>query len=907
MKQDDLKAELASWKQARRNYPGWLVLPSTNRMRLVHDTEQSLHIGGLGHALVWDKFADWPAEQRLDAWDQLNWRMERGLLPLPPHWVEKIEVVLAEVVPFAELIEGGPQFPTGDAARFKERTELRGSWVSLAIGVLRHHREFRHAAQFRLWHDRLAHLDADWDEIHHQRAYQQALWHLTFLDDASALVTAEGWQAERGSDPYWLARKAGILAELGREDEAERLTRECRKRLQGVDTGSTPFFATSRESAVLAALQFSLWGDDETRRKHNERQRVLSGIDGWDYWTELSALARPDHDYREWRERKEEEPKSFFSGYPLWRPAAPVQCFRLSEELGEPPTIRNGGGIRIHPLANALRDGFGDLAWASEDLAGTCFMRLRYDDLWEKQLDGVHAARIPDGLLADMLTGCENGWRQVDGASSHAEAGRVIHLLAGLLRCIRWRLDDAQRIDWFRRLLSLGSKEFLRADRFAAGSLKEVVEDLAKDIGDSQVMGVVGDALAFPLPSEVGFDEVFWPDPMPNYLPKNPPGYLPEDAEQRVWSLIALAPADRAALGRLAYLAQAGLLPEKAAQKLAAKVWAGDELPDLAPLRPPIFLALPEPLPGQAVRALADHYLNTAPTPFRTGLNTFTYRADDWFREVHHVSRPYRRHNQRFVSWTPADAETLLGHTETWWQSEGKELLATRGNDPFGHQIRGRMYWLRFALARAIIPSLAAGSAVAKQRLPALVEDIVATGYSMFTVLPLLLRFQIGDAGSVSDQMVRALRNPDADVAVDAMWGVIHWVEFTEDLGLPAIPHRLIEQLLIFLAARADAKAAPEAVGTIEAILDHDPSLLSPRGRELLVLALDALQIRAAYPETWHQRDGAGYANAVSLRRKAVLLASAADKAGIQDEAVAYWLDVGRTDPLSVVRQALKD
>lgn len=72
-------------------------------------------------------------------------------------------------------------------------------------------------------------------------------------------------------------------------------------------------------------------------------------------------------------------------------------------------------------------------------------------------------------------------------------------------------------------------------------------------------------------------------------------------------------------------------------------------------------------------------------------------------------------------------------------------------------------------------------------------------------------------------------------------------------------------------------------------------------------MALNALQARANYPETWHQRDGQRYANAVQLPENAVLLASAAHKAGISThEAVQYWLEVGRTEPLPIVRHAIK-
>ena len=136
---------------------------------------------------------------------------------------------------------------------------------------------------------------------------------------------------------------------------------------------------------------------------------------------------------------------------------------------------------------------------------------------------------------------------------------------------------------------------------------------------------------------------------------------------------------------------------------------------------------------------------------------------------------------------------------------------------------------------------------------------------------------------------------------------MVLWYEFKMEAKLAAPPHRLMEEMLIFLAARAEGESATEIVGTIEAVLDHSPGDLSKRARERLDLALDALQMRTRYPDTWHQRDGQRFRNVVKLRRNAVLLASAIHKAGISDsESVRYWLDIGRTDPLSEVRRGLK-
>lgn len=289
-------------------------------------------------------------------------------------------------------------------------------------------------------------------------------------------------------------------------------------------------------------------------------------------------------------------------------------------------------------------------------------------------------------------------------------------------------------------------------------------------------------------------------------------------------------------------------------------------------------------------------------TPSRKG-------TPDWFHILTMVSKPYRRPaNSRFVSWSIADAEALLSYTESWWLSEGREALGNKRYPGAVTTVRNRLYWVKRSLARAIAPNLAPASAVGKVRLPQLLDQIAECGYPVLSVRPLLLRFKVGDVESMANQLIDGLRSRDKDTVTDALWGVVHWYEFKKDAKLQTIPHRLVEQLLIFLAARADGNNATKVVATIEAILDHDDQAsLTTRAKELLALALDGLQGRSTYPETWHQRDGLRYAHTVDLRKNAVLLASAVHKAEICDtESVQYWLEQGLTDPLPIVRQALK-
>lgn len=906
MIKDDPKAELTKWQNERRNYPGWLVAPSINRDRLSRAIALGLHIGSLAHGLFWDKLADWSPEDRLVAWAELNWRMERSLLPLPPEAIGVIENVLGEIAPFPGLAAEAPFFTT-TAKTFANRTDLRWAWSSLAIGILRHHREFRNAEQFDAWRARLSPLDVDWDEIHHQRAYQQALWHMTFLADDKALETLEAWQANRGTDPYWQARKAGLLAELGRMDEAGRLWDECLRRLQGPRGGDAPFFASTRESAVLSVA----WMRETTYREDQNLRgkiRALSVHDGWQYWSELSELSKPDLDYREQCEQSRGNGEVPNSSNFIWKPKAAVQCFRLSEELGEPLAALHDGMRYVSPISQALKDALDDLGRADETLAATLLMRLRDEDFWAKRFSPAQIARFPDTLMADLQQACDNAWRQIDSTGAQGNIQHPASLLWGALRLLRRRLPPQIIETTFIRLLKLGDMPAIQANRFVSRGLKEVIEEFAEAITGSQVLAVLPNILRFPLANEVGVDHMFWPESILGRYPSDGHKREPLEPNPRIDELVRQAPEDREALWRLSYLHECGLLPEAASRELAPRLWGeGDTLPDVSPYSLSILLGAPSPAPGQAERALADHFLTTPPPTLRAPGGGVSFGRSDWFREVTHVSRPYRtRQRERYVRWTASEATTLFRHTENWWASEGKELVQKYRDRSLDSGPRNLMYWVTRSLARAITPNLSPGSEIGKQRLPLLLTEIEDSGFPTLSALPMLMRFKVATQASVSERLIAGLRSADRTTVSDALWGIIHWCEFQEEAKLPAVPHRLVEQLLIYLAARADGQNAANTVGTLEAILAHNPTIFSNRAKELLGLALDALQGRAAYPDDWYQRDGMRHVNTADLRQNAVLLAAAAHKAGISnDESIEYWLEVGHSDPLTTVREAL--
>lgn len=893
---------LRIWTENRRSYPGWLVLPEENRQEL----ESQLRHHSLADSLLWGAESNWAIDKQLNAWFELNWQLERLLLPLQPEWATRISAVLSKTAPFPQLNTAN-QFFAADAASFVERADLREPWRDLALALLRHYREFRQQAQFDVWCARLNPLKVDEVEVEHQLSHQTALWHVTFRNDEAALQALDNWCVERSGDPFWQARKAALLAELGRSEDALECWRRTLLALQSQRTQEQPFYACSREAWIQAVLQQAAHVVVELDRDAiSERLRALTSVDGTAPWREVHNLSVPNREYREKQAEMEANPQTIYLlSHSMWKPQEAVQCFRLCEEAGLPLQIPGPMNIRTSAGA-ALDESLEDLALASEQLAGTCLLRHRGSSYYDKWLDASHVAAMPMELLIDLRISCGVLWSTIQvGApvEAYVWASRLNNLIA-LLKVVHWRFDDGERLEWLGRLLSLGTDARLARDPHAAYQAQEGIEFLAKVLPPERVADVLPTALAFPLPEETPRPDPRWPEPFQSLRRPFPGGPPPQLNRSRIDQLISLCQASEHALIRLTWLHQAGLLDGNHQSEFARVLWQeGDALPNIHRLAIPYVLTLPEAAPGQAANAVSASLL-TGPPPLRQPDGRIVMSlGNDWFRDLSKASAPYRTENASTILWSEAEAETLLGLIEHWWERE-HDAVAQREAALFS--FKDRMYWVVRALARAIAPKLGRSSEAGRKRLPRLLDGISAAGYHTLTAAPMVLRFRIADADQTATRLADALRSPDSDVVDDALWGLIHWWEFQEAAKLPAPPHRLIEQLLVSIVAPGDGKSGTQGIGAMEFILSKAPGTLSNRARDLLGVALVSLQAKATYPSNWHDRNRWLSADVPELRRNCALLAVAAAQAGYGEEpSVQEWLLKAKDDPLPFVRQAL--
>ena len=328
-----VQKNLDAWKHNRRLYPGWLVAPNDIRFRLSYYTE------------VWEGYIlrtlpSFSTEDQLYAIRELVWRKEIALDPIDPNLEELAQKILGEINCQDHTINNVADTSVDWRA-------IREAWRNVELALVT-------AARFRFAHNefekrlealepfRQDHPDID-QRIHHE----QCLWAIYLLDFEELEKLLRAWQTE-GCDPAWMLRKAALLIEINRSDDAVQMINRALSTIRENPRDGRSMAGPSREGwALWLALPFE-------RKFGRSSENLIDAPPASQRWRELAHLkcdARAEiHAFTEAIKDgdKEKEKQSFDLGVPPNREIrfsnaehnqkiAAYRAVRLSEVAGLPP------------------------------------------------------------------------------------------------------------------------------------------------------------------------------------------------------------------------------------------------------------------------------------------------------------------------------------------------------------------------------------------------------------------------------------------------------------------------------------------------------------------------------------------------------------------------------------------
>ncbi|MDD4529025.1 MAG: SIR2 family protein [Bacteroidales bacterium] len=278
------------WKKTRLEYPNWLILPREKRKRLYFNTQNFFIY----------KVEDVGSPLDIKFLYEFNWRIEKCLFPISNSWIKHYENVIEKYNPFPKVISILDTNITPETDKSLEWGVITNCWIELQLSMLRYYREENLNIKWLALAEKIEKIKNKLSsDLIARYCYERCLYYLFLLDISSVRKELVNWASDT-SLPYWDAKRAGLIAELGDIEQADKILEvslnEIRNRLR-LSPVKNDYALVSQEAYILQLSQYirnstnfrrGIYGDDNTK-KYSERLHELIKYK-CDPWGELKSF-----------------------------------------------------------------------------------------------------------------------------------------------------------------------------------------------------------------------------------------------------------------------------------------------------------------------------------------------------------------------------------------------------------------------------------------------------------------------------------------------------------------------------------------------------------------------------------------------------------------------------------------
>jgi len=274
-----IKSITNEWKELRKSYPNWLIVPEDRRNVLIQYT-QSAHE-------LFPKLENIDVQYDIEFLYEYNWRIEKCLYPIDNSIISQYENIIKRYNPFPEKIqiENTANPYTLEKLNWKD---IHFWWVELQISVLRYYREEGFIEKWKDLSNLLNKLKTELSSEQKAKfSYESCLYHLFSLHISNVRKEISNWTTDI-TLPYWEAKKASLLAELGDISEAKKILDTSLNAIRSrsyLSPISNDFFNVSREAYIMLLkrdIDYSLdikqgvyFWSEKNKKEYNDRWNNL--------------------------------------------------------------------------------------------------------------------------------------------------------------------------------------------------------------------------------------------------------------------------------------------------------------------------------------------------------------------------------------------------------------------------------------------------------------------------------------------------------------------------------------------------------------------------------------------------------------------------------------------------------
>ena len=903
-----VRETLKTWEHNRKIFPGWLTVPANSRYAVNSDTE------------AWEQpiltvLPQLSPVERLNAVHEIVWRREVMLEPISPFSL-RVETVAEEA-----LSEIDCQART---IGHKSHTEVdwqavREVWRAVALSLVTAARFRFERETFESRIEALSPFLQDHPDIAQRIHHERCLWAAYCLDFQNLESSLRDWRAE-GVDPVWMLRKAALLVEVNRIEEAVQLVNRTLLVIRENPGDGRSVAGASREGWALCLVSafengYRLWHADQGQVE--TPQSFL----GWDERRVELAPLKCDafaeiQRYREDIAGTTDKTKKL----PFDLGVSQSEGFTFSKaEYNQ--WLAAHRAVRLHevaglPTANSLilKLAAGKLSASHAELAARLLLRISsYDG--DPPLTQVFSRTRVAAMSADLVNllaqTCESVIEYAlpriasEAFWPIAYVERLRVALEALSRFVlRLGPDSAQSV--FNRALTLYGTEAVARHPWLPESLGNLLNRSWETLSEPQRAAHVVELLSAPVVGlNLGIDsglEHRYPEPAhlltENSLPTRTAhneGRWEEIVNLLVRGLGVEGEARNRAARRVASISlrTEELLTDSDSSRIAGALWHQDftdparGLPGKVTLHDWVFLLMPEPEPGIAERCFRAKWLvqNRAP-------EENVPSSDIVLWQVGIAISGLKACQRRLV--LSADEKSYLTEVVNQWTDAPVPRHFNRHvQSEMTIHLRLVLHGLPFVLDEIQIPG-AVG-----EKLYEKIQALNNAGIPAFTPVAGLVEVMPDRFDDLALFMRMGLASDNENLTKGAVEGLDHWLRTsagsTSHIHPP--PNDLIREIGVILANRRRACLAP-SLCTAKWLMDKGNDAQKETIRDLALQGLGYLAEELRYDKDYDLND-----DLPLIRwRSAQLAVSLAEHGSENAPVVVRWLEIAQNDPLPEVR-----
>ncbi len=891
------------WTHNRKVYPGWLSIPSSvfHLFNLYTDHWEPLILRAL---------PDLAPVRRLNAIRELVWRREISLVPISSDLESAASDTLQQFDCEARTID--------EVADTTVRwDEIREAWRHVALALVTSARHGLKQTLFDQWIKKLSDFLEDDPDVAQRVHHECCLWAIYSMDFKKLEGLLANWETAN-TDPIWMLRKAAILVETNRVDDAMQLFEKAFSQIRQIPDDDRSVAGTSRESwalfwaaahemySVLEGKTDSLdhsrfhrrWRELASRKcDASEEKRVLSNfISGQGKKSkppvfDLNVRRRPGFHFSDEQHRR-------------WTAAR--RAIRLSEVAGLPPSM----------ASDILTIAADELAEIEPEMAVRLVLRTVHSDQ-NKTLQCVlsrvrvatmlqdsadHLVDLCEGVIQYALPLLRSPGASV-GTISWVERLRVALEVTSRL-VLRLNPEQAE-IVFDKAMNYYGDDRF--GDPWLAPPLQRLLERSWEVFLPDQQTRRILDLLSAPIVGLDGFMvafEIRGPDPSYPLIEDSPIPDRTADTDEKWKRVVHLAirglhagkETRKRAAHRITLVALWGRLTESESIEVAQALWksrhvGGTCLPSETGLvYDAVFLDLPEPESGLAERCFHKKWLDVGNFPQSDEEN-----LSEVLQQVGYAIS-WLKHRKRSLRLTKDEIDYLAEIVERW-----VDIPVPRRRTPI---LEYHLNFTRRAIIglHGILSGIPLPDSTVKN-LYGKVPDLNESEAPGFTLLAGI----VGALPDRLDEIVQSMRvglvSDKSILAKDAALGLFHWMKASNDseTSCPKPPIDLVREVGVIIASRRSV-SLDVALQITKWIFYEGSEEQRTAVSGLALQGLDYLSEELRY-DRGHERDEDSIP---SLRRRCVQLAVSMAKQSFDDApVVSRWLKDAESDPMPEVRYAM--